>query len=217
MGAASLCLAVLLGACGPAASSSPAASATASAAAAQSPATTPTSTVPARDRLAAALQALASGYTFDTLLSVGGKQAARVTGRRLGTASELTIDSGGVVVTYRIIPPQAWLRSASGEWAVASDPGSSADPLAPLLAPLDVTAESGSQGGDQLDATYPAAALGLGGTDPVKVRLDVAADGTVTVRYETQVGTQMGVSQTVLRAAPTQDPIVAPSPLPSAS
>lgn len=33
--------------------------------------------------------------------------------------------------------------------------------------------------------------------------------------YQTLIGSQEGVSETVFHAAPAQDPIVAPSPLPS--
>ena len=175
----------------------------------------PSSSVAAGARLAAALGTLEAGYTFDTTLSVGSVVAAHVTGRRLGTSSELAIESGGATVRYRIIPPTAWLQNDGGDWAVATDPGSSADPLAPLLAPTSVRATTTAGGPDQLEATYPPAALGLQGTDPVTVTVSIAADGTVTVRFQTTVANQAGTSETVFHAAPVQDPIVAPSPLPS--
>ncbi len=212
-GAVSLCLAVILTACSPTAPSSIPATGTPGPSA--SPRPSPTATVPAGDRLSAALQPLDGGYTFETTVTVGGTPAVHATGRRLGSSSELTVDSGGVSVTYRIIPPKAWLMSESGDWAPATDPGSSADPLAPLLAPTAVTSVAGAAGVDTLEATYPATALGLTGTGSIKVTVAIAGDGSVTVRYETPVGTQTSVSETVFHAAPTQDPIVPPSPLPS--
>ena len=206
-------LAAVLAACSPAASGVPP---TPGPSGTSTTGPAPTSTLSADARLAAALGPLEPGYTFETTLTVGGQVAAHVTGRRLGTSSELTIVSGGATVTYRIIPPAAWLQDEAGAWAVATDPGSSADPVAPLLKPVTVKSIPGSAGVDQLEATYPASALGLKGTDPITVKIGVASDGSVTVHFETTVGSQAGVSETVFHAAPTQDPIVPPSPLPSA-
>ncbi len=57
--------------------------------------------------LTAALEALQAGYTFDTTISVSGKAAAHVTGRRLEDASELAIESGGTSATYLIVAPRS--------------------------------------------------------------------------------------------------------------
>ena len=213
-GAASLCLVLLVTACGPflppetqgpdsAASGAPAGSA------ASTFAGTP------GERLAAALTALQPGYTFETTLRVGDQQAAHVAGRHVGQASELVIESGGTSVTYRIVPPTAWLMEAGSEWVEADGTIPSGDPLGPLLAPLDVQAVAGSSSQDTLEATYPGTALGLTGPDPVTVAISISPDGVVTARYETVVDAGPAVSETVLQPAPSQDPILEPSPLPS--
>ncbi len=169
------------------------------------------------ERLTRAFASLRAGYTFDSTLTVKGKPAATVAGRRVGDASELVIESGGAKVTYRIIPPAAWLQQVEGEWIEAGSAVPTGDPLALLLAPLTVESGSGSSDADQLRATYPAAALGLSGTDPVIVTISISGDGSITARYETTVDGDPGVSETVLRPAGSQEPILAPSPLPAAS
>jgi hypothetical protein len=213
-GAALLCLVALLAACGP---FLPPETQRPGAGPSGAPAVSPAPTFAGNpeDRLAAALTALSDGYTFETTLRIGEQLAARVVGRRLGNASELVIESGGASVTYRIVPPASWLREEGGEWVEADGTAPSGDPLAPLLAPGSVAAVPGPAGTDRLSATYPAAALGLVSGDPVTVAISIAPDGTVTARYETVVDASQGVSETVLRPAPSQDPIVAPSPLPS--
>ncbi len=86
------------------------------------------------------------------------------------------------------------------------------DPLAPLLEPLDAQPLSSSGDAVQVRATYPAAALGLAGTDPVAVTITVAPDGAVTARYTTTVNGVEATSETLLVPTPTGPPIVAPSP-----
>jgi hypothetical protein len=202
-------------ACGPASTGTPGATASTSA-----PGASPTVAAKPEQRLATALGPLQRGYTFDTTITVDKQVAATVTGRRFGNSSELSITSNNLTVTYRVIPPSAWFRQETGDWVVAQEPGSTADPLAPLLTPTTVKAGAGAAGVDELDASYPPGTLGVKGTDPVAVIFLIAADGTVTVRYETTValtagGSKTGVSETILHPAPIQDPIAAPSPLAS--
>lgn len=203
-GAALLCLASILVGCGPTIAPTNGPSSTPVGPASQAPAL----------QLTDALGALRTGYTFDTTLRVGDKDAAQVTGRWYGGASEVVITSGGATVTYRIVPPSAWTQDDAGTWTEAEAPATSGDPLAILLAPTSV-AGAGSAG--QLVATYPAAAFGLPGAEPISVTFSIAADGTITARYEASTEAGAGVSETTLRPSPTQDPILVPSPLPSAS
>ncbi len=169
------------------------------------------------ERLTRALTAFQGGYTFETTVQVAGVEAAHVTGRWFGSASELSITSGGATVTYRIIPPKAYVQDAAGIWAEADAPATSGDPLSGLLAPSSITAGTGASGTDQVIATYPAAALGLTGADPVSVTISIAADGSITAHYQTPVPAGMATSETVIKAGATQAPILAPSPLPSPS
>lgn len=221
-GAASVCLALVIAACGggPSTPASTTASTTAPAVVptvSATPAPAPSFVGTPAERLARALTGLGVGYTFETTLRVGEQVAAHVSGRRFGNASELVIESGGASATYRIVPPTAWIQQGGGDWVEAAGTVPSGDPLAPLLAPLTVDALPTTTGDDQLRATYPAAALGLSGTDPVTVTIGIAADGTVTARYEAPVGGVLGTSETTLTSKAAQDPILAPSPLPSAA
>lgn len=203
-GAALLCVGVILAGCGPVL---PPATGLSTPSNLASPA-------PAL-QLTDALGKLRAGYTFETTLRVGDKDAANVIGRWYGGSSEIAITSGGATVTYRIVPPGAWIQDDTGVWAEAEAPTTTADPLSILLAPGSVAAGAGSTG--QLVATYPAAALGLPGTEPVSVAFSIGVDGTIIARYETRTDVGVGTSETTLKPAPAQDPIVAPSPMPAAS
>ncbi len=216
-GAALLCLTALIAACGPfLPPPAPTPGTSVAAVPSQAPPSVSSVSGTPAERLALALMALQGGYTFDTTLRVGDKEAARVVGRWYGDASELSISSGGATVTYRIIPPSAWLQEDTGVWVEADAAATTGDPMTLLLSPLRVEASAGSGDVDQIVATYPATALGLTGPDPVSVTISIATDATITTRYEAATDAGLGISETVLKAAPSQDPIVAPSPLPAA-
>lgn len=205
-GAALFCLAVILAGCGPLlppATGSPTPSAAVASLA-------PTA------QLTDWLGKLQAGYTFDTTLRVGDKDAAHVTGRWYAGSSEIAITSGGATVTYRIVPPGAWIQDDAGVWAEAEAPTTTGDPVSILLAPTSVTAATGGSTG-QLVALYPATVLGLPGTGPISVTFSIGADGTITARYEATTDAGLGISETTLKPATAQDPIIAPSPLPAAS
>ncbi|TAL10565.1 MAG: hypothetical protein EPO00_04430 [Chloroflexota bacterium] len=202
-GAAVLCLATILAACGPSATPTVPPSATGSASASLAPA----------GALAEALAALRSGYTFETTLRVADQDAARVAGRWAGGSSEVAITSGGATVTYRLIPPDAWIEDDTGTWQEAEAPAATGDPLELLLAPLSVAAN----GNGKVVATYAASVLGLPGADPVPVTISIGTDGTIVARYEAQTDAGLSSSETTLKPAPKQDPIVAPSLVPAPS
>lgn len=217
-GAALLALTVVLAACGSSATTAPsagAAGAASDAPPASAPAS-PTTTAPA-DRLAAAFAALGGGYTFDTTITVGSTVATKATGRSIGGGSEFVLESGGQSVTYRSVPPQAWVLKSGSDWVLVADTGPTADPLGQLAKPQGTTVTSDDPGALVVDATYPASALGLPGTDTVHVTLAVGADGSITATYSTQVSGGAATSTTVLRPSPGQQPIVAPSTGPSPS
>lgn len=204
-GAALLCLATILAGCGPLlppATGSP------------TPGVAVASLAPTV-QLTGALSKLRAGYTFDTTLRIGDKDAAHVTGRWYAGSSEIAITSGGATVTYRIVPPGAWIQDDAGVWAEAEAPITTGDPLSVLLAPTSVAVATGSTG--QLVATYPAAALGLPGADPISVTFSIGADGTITARYDATTDAGVATSETTLKPAPTQDSILAPSLSPAAS
>ncbi len=70
---------------------------------------------------------------------------------------------------------------------------------------------AGQQGGTlELNATYPAADLGLAGSGSVPVALTIAADGTLTAAYDAPTGGAS--SKTTISPNPGQSPIAAPAP-----
>jgi hypothetical protein len=211
-------LTVVLAACGSSATAMPSVSA-ADAASDAPPASAsyaPTTTAPA-DRVAAAFAALGAGYTFETSVTVGSTVATRATGRSVGGASEFVLESGGQSVTYRSVPPHAWVLKPGSDWVLVADTGSTVDPLGQLAKPRSTTVTSDDPTSLVLEATYPASALGLSGTDTVHVTLAVGADGSITATYSTQVSGGAATSTTVLKPSAGLQPIVAPSTAPSPS
>ena len=165
--------------------------------------------ISATERLVAALEPLRSGYTFETTLTIGQQVAAHVKGRRFGEGSELAVQSGGASITYRLLPPASWVRQAGGDWIEAQGTVPGGHPLAALMAPQAATALPGGPAGRILRVSYPPAALGLPGADPVPVTVTIVAGGLVWVTYTASLGGRETVSKTVLTPQPTQEPIVA--------
>lgn len=162
-------------------------------------------------QLVTAFAPLSAGYSFDTVVTLGGQVAARVNGRRIGSASEMTLQSGGSSVAYRMLPPRSFVQEPDGTWVEADGQVPDADPLAALRAPLSVAGVPGAGGG--LRVTYPASALGLTGDQPTTVFLKPAADGTVSATWTATINGREAVSTTLLgpaSGAPILDPTAQP-------
>jgi hypothetical protein len=168
---------------------------------------------PSAGRLAAAIKGLAVGYTFDTTVSVGGQVATHVFGRAGGGASDFVVESKGVQITYRTIPPRSWVKQAGKDWVAVDSGVPDGDPLAALATPSSVTVIGDDPNALELRADYPPAALGLAGAKPVAVTLTLAPDGSVRATYSVPLGGGKATSVTTLTPAPGQEPIVAPSPI----
>ena len=149
--------------------------------------------------LAAALGPLAAAAAFESTVTVDGNPVTSLSGRSVGSASQLTVTTNGQTVEYIRVPPEAWARQAGGTWVLVDESQAPDNPLAALAAPLTLDASNGDASGTALNATYAAAALGLQG-DPVPVSITIDSSG-VTFRYQvTNAGHQI-VSMTVIRAA----------------
>lgn len=163
------------------------------------------------DRLAATLKTISAGYTYAATVTVASKPVSSARGRSVRGASEFTLTSGGKSVTYRAIPPKAWVKQSGGSWVIVTGKVPTGSPLAGLMKPATTTVVDEGTSGLTVDATYPANVLGLAGTKPVRVRLVVATDGTLTATFTTRVGNDTASSTSVFTAASGLDPIVAPS------
>jgi len=154
---------------------------------------------------------MTGGYTYDTQITVAGNVASQVTGRWVGGASEFILEAAGQSVTYRAIPPQAWVLKPGSAWVEVTGGLPSGDPVAMLAKPAGLQVISNAADALVVDATYPPSALGLTGTAVVTVRLTLAADGSVTASYTTQMSTGPAISTTVLKPASGLAPVVAPT------
>jgi len=164
----------------------------------------------AHAQLSAVLSRLAKGYSFDTTVSVGGQVATEAKGRWIGGGSEFTVTTNGVAITYRTLPPRSWVLQSGAGWVEVNGSVPSGDPLDALKAPSRATivAQSGTM--LELTASYPAAVLGLAGSNSVAVDLVLPSDGSLQATYAAATGD--ATSSTTIKPDPGQDPIVVPSP-----
>jgi hypothetical protein len=161
-------------------------------------------------RLAAVLGKLASGYSFTSTVSVGGQVATQATGRWIGGASEFTVTTNGVSITYRTLPPRSWVLQAGKGWVEVNGSVPSGSPLDALKLPNQASVVKQTSDTLELTASYPAAVLGLAGSAPLAVDLVLASDGSLSATYTAPTGS--ATSATTIKPDPGQAPIAAPSP-----
>ena len=215
--AAAVVLAGLLAACGgpttrPATPAAPSRAPTAPA----TPAVLPSAAASAASRLGAALTRLAPGYRFETTVRIGDVVATTIAGRVRDGASEVEATAGGTTEAYLSVPPRAWTRRSGGAWEAVDTGAPASNHLEALWSPEAIEVEGDDGTILRLIATYPAAALGLTGSDPVSVTLLIAGNGTLTATFTAATSGGEATSETTFRPDPDGAPIVAP-PDPSAS
>jgi hypothetical protein len=203
-GAAALLLVAVLAACQPAGpAGSPNSSASAPAGETDS----------AQSRLTRTLQALIPGYTFEATVSLGGELATRAAGRWVNGSGEFDIEAQGATITYRTIPPQAWVYDDDAGWVELDSGSPLGNPIDALLKPTTLATVGGQGGGLDVRATYPAAALGLTG-EPLTVDLKLGADGTVVATYRIDTPNGAAVSETRMTPRSNLEPVAAPTVAP---
>lgn len=165
-------------------------------------------------RLQQVLTALGKGYAFDATVKVGGTVATEAKGRWVGGASQFVLTSSGRSVTYRSVPPDAWVQQGDGSWIATQGSVPSGDPLAAFTSPLSVQTAGTLT---DLTATYAPSTLGLTGTDPVAVTVHLGADGSMTVTYATNSAAGPATSTTTITPPTDSTPILAPGATPAPS
>lgn len=216
-------LLLLVAACGgttvttPGASGSTASTGSSSATTSAVPGASSGSSIAAGDRLAAAFAAMAAGYTFDSTITVTGTVATHATGRWVAGSSEFVIESGGIAITYRTIPPVAWVLKPGTDWVVVAGAVPGGDPLDALSKPVSTAISADGADGLSLVGRYTAADLGLTTSGSVPVSMLIAPDGSVTATYSADTTGGTSTSVVILRPAANPEPIVAPSPAASPS
>jgi hypothetical protein len=154
---------------------------------------------------------MAAGYQFDATVTIAGQTATHAAGRWLAGRSEFVVESGGVSLTYRSIPPRSWVLQDGADWVELAEKAPSGDPLEPFRHPIAVTVTSEDAEALVLEATYAPKTLGLGGTSPVPVELSIATDGRTTATYTVDSTGGPATTVTVLVAA-NGAPIAVPKP-----
>ena len=161
-------------------------------------------------RLSADLSQLANGYSFTSTVKVGDQVATQANGRWVSGASEFTVTSSGVSITYRTLPPRSWVLQSGAGWVEVNGDVPSGNPLDALKTPGNVAVLSNTSSMLELTASYPASVLGLAGSGSVAVDLVLAPDGSLKASYAATVGN--ATSTTTIMPDPSQAPIAAPSP-----
>lgn len=177
------------------------------------PATADPAVVDATARLTAALDGLSGGYTFATTVKVGGVVATQAKGRSIGGNAQFNITAKGVTVTYRSVPPNAWVRQANGKWTKLDGGSPVVDLVSTLRTPDEVAVVTDADGVLVLRAVYPAAALGAGKDGHAAVQLTLAANGSIRLVYTPVVDPATGTTgeaSATLTPSPDQQPITAP-------
>jgi hypothetical protein len=162
--------------------------------------------------LTAAFERLKDAYAFESTVTVGAEVATRAVGTWVDGTSEVEVESGAATVTYRSLPPRAWVREGDdGDWVELAGDAPTDDPLDGLRSPSTVSLAALVGDAVELLATYPAASLGLRSEAPVTVSLTLGGDESVVARYETDVAGQPATAQTTMRPLANATPIPAPS------
>jgi hypothetical protein len=161
-------------------------------------------------QLVAAFDAFADGYRFVAEVTVGDSVATHADGRRVGGNAEFTVKATGSSVTYRTVGANAWVLRPGTDWVAIDGSKTDPDPLAALRAPASVQAGPPVAGAASLVATYPAAALGMKGTDELSVSIVIHEDGMVEAAYTVDTSAGPATSRTTFSALTDTTAIVAP-------
>lgn len=164
------------------------------------PAAPPATTAPVDGAavLGAAVGALAPGYHYRSIVSVGGATAVEVDGDRVGEGTRLAVTRDGATVQYVITPAGTWVMPDGGEWDQLDTPAATADPIAALNAPSAVTVLSASPEVSTMTVAVPAASLGLTGDGAAELTVTVTNGVITSVAYRTVVDGQDASVETAI-------------------
>jgi hypothetical protein len=173
--------------------------------------TTPAAPLPLPDGptvLLQSLDALAPGYHFVITATVQGEVALTTEGDQIGASSRQTLTSQGVAVDYIVLPEGTW-KGEGGVWEELEVPAPAVDPLAAFRSPTAVTVVSHTAELTVLNATYPAAAFGVPGDQPVTVAIELSGTTLRSLSYTTPDGAS--ASRTDISPLVDLTPITSPS------
>jgi hypothetical protein len=173
-------------------------------------ATPATVAIDAPARLQRALDSLAGGYHFRTVVSVGGAEVLVAEGERVGEGTRLTIWSSGTSLSYVILPEGTWVVPDGGEWEALDSAPATTDPLLALRTPSGVTGTSTDGVTATLTATVSAVALGVPSDGVTDVTVGVVGDALTNLSHTATVDGQTANVATTFAPVVDATPVVAP-------
>ena len=172
-----------------------------------------TAAIDPRQALEEALLAYADGYSFTAEVRVADTLATAMSGRVVGSSSEIQIVSGGAALDYVSTPDGRWVREGT-VWVQLDEKGSAEPPLAQLQSPDSI--EVVDQVGDvvHLLATYQGLTLGVPDVDELDVAITIANGRLVAITYTVDLSDGQAVTATAF--SPLSSTSVITTPLSSA-
>jgi hypothetical protein len=175
---------------------------------------TPTTPIDPSRTLQAALDGVAAGTHFRTVVTVDGTEILVAEGDRVGDGSRLTIWSNGTSVSYVILASGTWAVPDGGEWELLDTPPAATDPLAALRAPTAISGAATGDGMAALVVSADAVTLGITTTGTVDVTVTTvgldAAASLSTVSYATSVDGRAAQVTTTFSPVVDASPVVPP-------
>lgn len=160
--------------------------------------------------LGSALEAYAAGYEFTATTTVNDQVATVQSGRWLGGASQLTVESGDGVVEYVLTADGQWARLPGAEWQQLEGDPVTDNPLTPWATPESLAVTNGDAATTVVAARYPATTVGLTG-DPIDVTLTFTGETLSEIAYTTEVDGNRQTTQTIFAPLTDATPITTPT------
>jgi hypothetical protein len=169
-----------------------------------------TSAIDGAKHLADALDKLGTSYHFTTTASVAETVTITAEGDRVGDGTRLTLTGSSGVVDYVITAKGSWAKPENGTWAALDAPPAGTDPIGALANPVSVKVASVSGGVVLLTVAVPPTALGLTGTEPALLDVEVTDGILHRVTYRTPAGSATAEVVAVIGPVKDASPVVAP-------
>lgn len=157
-----------------------------------------------------AIATMSAGYHFTTTLTVDGAVVLTADGDRVGDGTRLAVTQGDVSVQYVITPAATWVQPEGGDWQQLDTASASTDPIAALASPSAVAITAVDGTATIVNASVPAAALGLSGDSAVSMSARIDNGEITSVGYDATIDGKPAVMQASIGPVVDGSPVVAP-------
>ena len=177
---------------------------------ASAPSAPATAAVDGAALLHGAIASMSAGYHFTTTLTVNGVVVLSADGDRVGDGTRLAVTRGDVSVQYVITPAATWVQPEGGDWQQLDTASASTDPIAALASPSAVAVTAVDGTATIVNASVPAAALGLGGDNAVTMSARIDNGAITSVGYDATIDGKPAIMQASIGPVVDGSPVVAP-------